>query len=155
METLLIVHLVDKTAYASSCFGLGFVIAQVDFFIFQGTDKAFGLCVVIGVALAAHADADAILFKQIGIFAGGILDAPVRMMDEAFWNISIAKSHSQSCQREIRGQISLQCPAYTAAAEGVEHDGQVDEFAKQPYVSDVATHNWLMFVIVIAVARFG
>lgn len=133
----MIVHFLDKTAYAMACFGLSFVVAQVDFFVLQRSVESFGTGVVIGVAFAAHADADAVFAKQIGVTAGGILNAPIRMMDETRPKLSLAKCHGQAGEREIRCQLRFQCTADIAPRERVEQHGQVDGLAKQPDVSDM------------------
>lgn len=53
---LAIVELVDEVADAGPGFFELFVLVEIDLLVFEGSDEAFCLCVVIGVASPAHAD---------------------------------------------------------------------------------------------------
>ena len=83
MEPLFVVDLLEEAFDR----GLGVrqiaVFLPVDLFVLQGLDKRFARRVVPGIRFRRHADWDAVLLKQLGVSARGVLHPTVRVMDQA------------------------------------------------------------------------
>ncbi len=56
----------------------------------------------------------------------GVLSALVRMMDHALWT-SLPQGHLQRIEHQLSPEVSLHGPAHHPAAEGIEHNGQIEE----------------------------
>src|ERR1700704_3795738 len=59
------------------------IVSSVDLLVLEGLHEAFRLGVVVGVADAAHAGADAMSLEQRAVVGTGVLHAAIGMMDQA------------------------------------------------------------------------
>ena len=82
MQSFSVVDVVDEPGQTAGCLLERLVVGQVDFFFFQRGHEAFGLRVVVGVGLAAHADLEPVHFQQIGVGLSSVLYALVRVVDD-------------------------------------------------------------------------
>ena len=110
----------------------------VDLFGFEGLHEALGHGIVIGAAGPAHAGLDAGGFQAGDVVAAGVLNAPVGVVDQARRRTTTRLSgHLQRVQGQARGEMVFQRPADHLAAEGVQHDRQIDEGLGEPHIGDV------------------
>lgn len=63
--------------------GAGGVLLEMDEFAFETAEEIFGDGVVIGIAPAGHALADAVGVQTLPVGSGGVLDAAVAVEDPA------------------------------------------------------------------------
>ena len=114
--------------------GVGFA---VDLLVFEGSHEALGFGVVVRIAGAAHADAQAARLQSIGVGGAGILHAAVRVMDQAGRRVPGGQGHVERFDRQARFEMVGERPAHDPAREGVEDHGEIDELPGQTHVSDV------------------
>ena len=88
-------------------------MAQMDTLAFEAAEEVFGNRVVVGVALAGHALPDAEFREALPVRAGSVLDAAVRMEDEAGQRLAALDSH-------VEGGEGKAC--VDAVGEGVAND---------------------------------
>lgn len=98
----------------------------VHLLLLEGLHEALRLRIVVGVADPAHAGRNVVLLGEFGAVAAGILDAAIRMVDQAAGpRLARRQRHGERRDRQTRHQMRVQSPADHAAAEGIEHDGQI------------------------------
>ncbi len=83
VQTFLVVDAIEKLPDAPFRLGEIFILEQIDLFIFQGLHERFRHGVVVGIGLAAHADANAVLLEQLRVVARGVLHAAGGVMHQA------------------------------------------------------------------------
>ena len=129
----------------------------VDLFALEGSDKALGLGVVVGIADPAHAGGDAVPVEHAGVLGTGVLHAAVGMMDQA------APGRAARRQRQAGAEMIGHRPADDAAAESIEDNRQIGEFLLEPGIEPApakagvmsATHSWSRALSCMSRARFG
>src|SRR5207247_7983172 len=99
--------------------------------------EALRLGIVIRVARAAHADGYAGLLEEVRVFGGRVLDAAVRVVDQARLHVSRLESHPEGVDGEGCVDAPGELPADHSAAVGIDHHGQIDELALKADVGDV------------------
>lgn len=60
------------------------VFRAINFLVFEGFHERLGLGIVVGIALATHANGDAMLLQQLRAIAASVLDALIRMMHQVW-----------------------------------------------------------------------
>ena len=83
MQPLLVIDLFEELADRSTCFSQVPVFVAMDFVVLQRFHERFAGRVVPRIALARHADFDAVGLEQVRIVVAGILGAAIGMMDES------------------------------------------------------------------------
>jgi len=83
MQTFAVVHFLNKKGKPNLNIFQGSVFPKIHFFHLECFKKAFRGGVVIGIAFAGHTDEKAILQESSDIVMGGVLDAPIRVMNDA------------------------------------------------------------------------
>src|SRR3954467_10542149 len=139
MQSLLVVDLLYELAYVSLRFFKVLVVLYVDLLQLQGSEEAFDLGVLVGIASCCHADPYSSCFlKPKYILAGGVLRSLLAVVDQAHGRLASGKRHLKSPERQVGVYPSAQMPAYTAAGVGVQYRRQVTEGGGQPDVGDIA-----------------
>src|SRR5271168_3330235 len=126
----------------------------VDLFALEGSDKALGLGVVVGIADPAHAGGDAVPVEHAGVLGTGVLHAAVGMVDQA----APGRRHRQAGAEMIGHR-----PADDAPAESIEDNRQIGELLLEPGIEPApakagvmsATHSWSRALSCMSRARFG
>jgi len=138
VQALAIIHLLDERADgAAGVVGIT-VGPAVNLLVLERLHEALRLGVVVRIADAAHAGADAVSGEDFAVAAAGILHALIGVMDETVGRRAARlKRHGERRDRQPRLQISLQRPADDAPAEGVEHHREISELLEQADVGDV------------------
>ena len=137
MQAFTIVELVDEVADASPCFFKGFILVEIDLLVFECSDEALCLGVVIGVAAPAHADFYAGVLEGVDIGFRGILHAPVGVMHKPLLRWSSGQGTVEGFKGQAGIEGSIQSPADASSAMGVKYHGQIDPIAIQANVGDV------------------
>jgi len=83
MQTFAVVHFLNEKGKPNLNIFQGSVFPKIHFFNLERFKKAFRDGVVIGIAFAGHTDEKAVLQESSDIFMGGVLDAPIRVMNDA------------------------------------------------------------------------
>ena len=113
------------------------VFPEIDLFCFQGFDEALGGRVVVRVSFSGHADPETILQQGLHIFVGGILNAPVRVVDDPLWGITMRNGHPQSFQAKRCIDVLGDGISHGPAGEEVQDDRQIHEAALDADVGNV------------------
>lgn len=82
MQPLLIVHIIDELANLPLGVPERLVLVEIDLLPLQGFEEAFGLGIVIRVALGRHADVGANSKQAFRIAGARILHAAIGIMDQ-------------------------------------------------------------------------
>ena len=101
MWTQGVVEALDVCKYVGLGHGTGGVAREVDQLTFQAAEEIFGHGVVVGVAPAGHALADAVGLQTLTVGLGCVLDAAVTVEDQALGRSAAAVSHVQCREREL------------------------------------------------------
>jgi len=104
---------------------------RVDFLPLERLHEALATGIVVGVRRPAHAREHLMLPEQLHVGPGGILDAPIRMMDHARRRLTSRDRVVQRLQRQTSRQRLAQRPAHHLAREPIEDHRQVDELGAQ------------------------
>src|ERR1700744_5166895 len=87
------------------------VFVGVDLLPLKSFHEALTFGVVPRICKAAHACDDLMLVQEFAVVARGILNAAVRVMHKPRTGCSTCDRILQSCDRQLRGQGSIKCPA--------------------------------------------
>jgi hypothetical protein len=74
------------------------VFPEIDLFCLQGFDEALGGRIVVGISLSRHADPEAVLQQHLHVVVGGILNAPVGVVNDPLRGIAMRNDHPESFQ---------------------------------------------------------
>jgi hypothetical protein len=88
MQTRGIVDILNKLADVVLCLLKRLILLQADFLSLQGLEKAFGFGVIIGGAYRWHANLRLNLSQSSHLLGTGILDSPIRRMDQASFELA-------------------------------------------------------------------
>jgi len=136
----------------------------VDLFALEGSDKALGLGVVVGIADPAHAGGDAVPVEHAGVLGTGVLHAAVGMVDQAAPGRAARRHrHGQRRHRQAGAEMIGHRPADDAPAESIEDNRQIGELLLEPGIEPApakagvmsATHSWSRALSCMSRARFG
>ena len=128
MEPLAVVGGLDERPDGGAGMGEIAIGAGVDFLAFERLHEALGHGVVVGTAGPAHAGLDTGGLKAGDVVTASVLNAAVGMVDQATGDhLPAGQRHLKRIQGQARPQVISHCPPDDLAAEGVQHDGQVDE----------------------------
>ena len=113
------------------------VFPEIDLFGFQGFDEALGGRIVVRVSFSRHADPEAVLQQHLHVVAGGILDAPVGVVDNPLREITMCNGHPESFQAKRCIDVRGDGISYGPAGEEVQDDRQIHEAVLDADVGDV------------------
>lgn len=119
MKTLDVVNVVEKPAEVRPCFLKVVVLAEVYLFFLERLEKTLGFGIIVRTARLAHARAGPNLAQAGDILGTGVLNASIRMMDQANWRAAGGNRRIQRGQRQARVNVSGQVPADHTAAERI------------------------------------
>ena len=103
----------------------------------QRGEEALGHGVVPAIALAAHAAVDAVLPKRLLVVPGGVLDPPVRVMEEAGLGPPGPQCHLQGVEGQGLVDTGIQGPADDTPGEQIQDGSQVRPALSGPDVGDI------------------
>ena len=103
---------------------------------FKRGEEAFAHGVVIGVSHRTHRRAHAGLTAALAELDRGVLRTLVGMMDHAR-GPPRRQRHVQSIEHQLAGKCRRHRPADNAAAERIEHDGEIEKACPGRNVGDV------------------
>lgn len=137
MQPFAIIDFLDEEGKPDLDIGQSPVFTEVDLFGFQGFDEALGGRIVVGVSLSGHADPEAVLQQHLHVVVGGILNAPVGVVDDPLRGIAMRNGHPEGFQAkrgvDIRGD-GISCGP---AGEEVQDDRQIHEAPLDGDVGDI------------------
>lgn len=93
-----------------------------EYFRFERAEEGFIHRVVVAVASGAHRR----LHAGLATAPGRILAALIGMQNDSA-SATLRERHIERTQHQFRVQMIGHCPACDAAAEHIEHDGQIQE----------------------------
>jgi len=106
------------------------VLPEVDLLGLQGLDEALGCRIVVGVALAGHADSEAVGKQLLHVVSGGILDPAIRVMDDSCRGSATRQGHPEGLQAQGRVDIARERIAHDPAGKEIQDDRQVHKAAQ-------------------------
>jgi len=113
------------------------VPAMIDEFALQCAEEAFDTGIVPIVSLSRHAAGRAVRGEQLLIRRGGILAAPIRVVQQPRLGGAIVDRHRQRLLREIHGEPGAYRPADHGARVEVEDHRQREPALCGPDVGEV------------------
>ncbi len=111
--------------------------SPVDQFAFEGGEEALGHGVVVAIADRSHGGSDAELAASGPEAERGVLRALVGVMDRLSIRPASPDRHLEGLEVERGPEVGLHGPTDHAAADDVEHDGEIEEAPRRRYVSNV------------------
>jgi len=137
MQPLAIIDFLDEEGKPDLNILQSPVFPEIDLFGFQGFDEALGGRIVVGVSFSGHADPEAVFQQHLHVVAGGILNAPVGMMDDPLRGIAMCDGHPESIKAKRCIDVRGDGISYGPASEEVQDDRQVHEAVLDTDVGDV------------------
>src|SRR4030095_12599704 len=64
-------------------------------------------------------------------------------MHQAWLQLPRAQGHLQGTESELGHQVALQGPTNHPATKSIQQDGQINELAPQPNISDIGDPEWI------------
>ena len=126
VTTARIVEALDEGEHGAAGFRLGLEATAIKELAFEGGEEALAHGVVIGVSNRAHRGAHACLAAAMAELDRGVLRTLIGVMDHRSGS-SRQQRHVQSIEHQLPGERGGHRPADDAAAEGVEHDGEIEK----------------------------
>lgn len=99
MGTHRVVEGLQVGKYVGLSLAAGVVMLEMDQLTFEAAEEIFGHGVVVGIAPAGHALADAAGLQTLAVGSGGVLDTAVAVEDETFGRPAAVVRHIQRRQR--------------------------------------------------------
>ncbi len=121
-----VVEALDKVEEGATGLSRRWEAVAVQQLTFQRGKEALTEGIVIAVPNRSHRGSKARSMTALAKGNRSVLSALVRMMDHAVWT-SLPQSHLQRIEHQLSPQVSLHGPAHHPAAEGIEHNGQIEE----------------------------
>jgi hypothetical protein len=122
-------------------FGPCAVLTMLDQLAVQCAEEAFDTRVVPAVPPTRHAAGHTVCREQLRVCHGGILAAPIRVVQQPGFGGAMADRHRQRLLREVTGEPSLQRPADHGARVEIEDDREIEPALRGPDIGDVpGTH---------------
>jgi hypothetical protein len=115
MQSLLIVHGIDKAPNLPLRVGVGFILVEIHLLTLARLEETLGLCVVVGVAFGRYADLRADAGEPFNRDRAGIRSSPIRMMDQARSGLAYGDRLVKRGEGERRVDGARALPADTAA----------------------------------------
>ena len=104
---------------------VGFELLSMQPFHLQRTEQRLRAGVVPAVASSTHGSSYSVAGEKLRVAAAGVLAAPVRVEDQIFAGQALPPCHFQCAAGQRRCDRLAHGPAHDAAAEQIEHHGQV------------------------------
>ena len=108
----------------------------VDEFAFEAGEEALGHGVVEAVTGLSHGGQYAGFAAALAAGQGGVLAVSIGVVDDSPRS-SLVEGHLQRAKDQVGAQVGGHRPARDSAAEGIEHDRQIQEGLSGLYVGDV------------------
>ena len=137
MEALAVVKHLNKIEAGLTGFGSGFEVATVDQFVFEGAPKSFHGGIVVTVGFAAHGGDGLCVLESVTIIETGVLDAAIRMKDQACGRLTLGQGHAPSGQDQFGIDVLAHGPAGQSAAVKVKDARQINPAFVGGDISDV------------------
>jgi len=141
MQTFAVINFLDEKGKPNLNIFQGSVFPKVNFFDLECFEKAFRGSVVVGIAFAGHADQKAMLQESFYVIMGGILDAPIRVMNNALGRLSKSHGHGQCGKTQSGINIARNRITDGSSGEQIQNDGQIDKTASDANIGDVGRPN--------------
>ena len=93
MTATTVVKALDVKKNVRFGFGSGLIMAMMSEFRFKGAEETFHSGVIQTVSNAAHTNLTMITVQDGLIYITGVLAAPIRMMQEARWRLTLVQGH--------------------------------------------------------------
>ncbi len=137
MQTLAVVYFLDEKGKPNLNVLQGSIFPEIDLLDLDGLEKALGGSVVVGIALAGHADQEAVVAERLHIVVRGILDASIGVMNDPLGGTAICNGHLEGLQAQSGVDIARDGISHGAAGKEVQDDRQVHEGIADSYIGDV------------------
>jgi hypothetical protein len=105
--------------------------------LFESLHERFGFGVVVRVTHATHARLHTVLGQQRKIVGAGILDAAVRVMNQARRRLTFGQRHAQSLHGHACAQMPCQRPTDYPPRMCVQQHGDINKFLPQSHIGDI------------------
>ena len=113
------------------------VLALIDELSLQCAEETLDTGIVPTVSPSRHAAGHAVVGEPLLLCRGGILAAPIRVVQQPRFGGAMADRHRQRLLREITGKPRLQRPADHGAGVEVEDHRQIEPALRGPDIGDV------------------
>ncbi len=137
MKPLDVVNVIEERTELGSRFLKVVVLAEVHLLFLERLEEALCFGIIVGTTRLAHAGTCPDLTQAGNVLATCILNAPIRMMDQARTRTAGGNRVVQRHQRQARVNVFGQVPADHAAAEAVQDAGQVHKALRQANIGHV------------------
>lgn len=137
MQPLAIINVLEEVGKTILDIGHRPVLPEVDLLGLQGLDEALGRRIVVGVAFAGHADAEAVCKQLLHVVSGGILDPAIGVVDDPCRGSAKRQGHPEGLQAQGRVDAVGQGIAHDPAGKQIQDDRQIHEAAQDADVGDV------------------
>ena len=127
MEPPFVVDLVDEAGKVCGDIVEGVVFGDVDRLDLERFHEAFGLGVVVGISAPAHRADEAVGLEQGAVRLGGVLRAPIRVVDASRQGPPISDCSLERGDDEARVDRAAESIADHPPRPGVEDYREVDE----------------------------
>jgi len=134
MDAFPIVDIFDETPNLRTGIRKVIILGQIHLLFFDGPHQSLGKTIFFGFPRGGHADLDVVLFEQIDIFQGGILNALIAVMD---FRQTQAERHPQCCQGQAGIQDLFKAPAADRTGEDIHDRCQINEPVAEPDIRDI------------------
>ncbi len=118
-------------------FGPCAVLTMLDALALQCAEETLDTGIVPTVPPTRHAAGHTVCREQLRVCHGGILAAPIRVVQQPGFGGAMADRHCQRLLRKITGEPSPQRPADHGAGVEVEDHRQIEPALRGPDVGDV------------------
>ena len=137
MSTARIVEALDELEDSNARFGLRLEATPIEQLAFERGEEALRHRVVVSVSDRSHRGANTRLPTSFAELDRGILRALIRMVDHAV-RPSLPERHVEGIEHHLRVQGGRHRPADDPAAEGIEHDRQIEEAGPCRNIRDIS-----------------
>jgi hypothetical protein len=98
MQPLVIINFLKEVGKPILDLVQGSIFPEIHVLGFQGFDETLSRRVVVGIPLAGHTDAKAMLIEDLHVIARCILDPPIRVMNDSCRGLALGKGRPEGLQ---------------------------------------------------------
>ena len=113
-------------------------MAQMDTLAFEAAEEVLGNGIVVRVTLAGHALTDAKVIKALAVGGRGVLDAAVRVEDQAGLRLTALDSHVQGVQCQVGIDTVGKSVANDLLCAKILHNGAIEPALVGGDVGDIS-----------------
>jgi hypothetical protein len=137
MQPLVIINLLKKVGKPILDIVQGSIFPEINLLGFQGFEETLSRRVVVGIPLADHADAEAMLIEDFHVVARCILNLPIGVMNDSCRGLALDQGHPECLQAQGRVDSLGKRISHHPTGKEIQQDGKIDKAAQDADVGQI------------------